>query len=416
MPLASQSAMTINSHFALKNNVLKPLSPPKSEPFTLKTGFSLKQFTLNQQLRMYIVDSVEYSTHEYFAKLTNQGVFWAHANTMLKTIKLFLAVTLCTYLLGCGTDTSSGDQAADVGGIPTPGVKVTTSGGTGSASSSFSLRLTDAPIDGLENVVVQFAAVEMKLKSGAWTRYTLPAPQPIDLLALQGLTTADLLVNMPIEAGEYKQVRFIVDDAPMANRVKVKGGAWKELEVPGGATTGLKIKQKFTIPENRPVNFTVDFNLRKSVKLKGKSGKYKLNAKMKLVVDSDVGFIRGSVDPALLMASSCSDNDVDTHNAVYVYPGPNLIPGDIDEASPANNEPETTTLVKYDNTTGLYLFEAAFLAAGDYTIAFTCNADREVLDVDDDGDDGDDNDDDALNFFGVQNVTILITDTTFLKP
>jgi hypothetical protein len=335
---------------------------------------------------------------------------------MLKTIKLFLTLAMCGYLMGCGTDSSSGDRTEDSGDAATQGVKITTSGGSGSANSNFSLRITDAPINGLENVVLQFTAVEMKLQSGAWTKYTLPTPQPIDLLALQGLTTADLLVNMPIEAGDYKQVRFIVDEAPMANRVKVKGGAWKELQVPGGSTTGLKVKQNFTIPDDRKINFTVDFDLRKSVKLKGKSGKYKFKAKMKLVVDTDVGFIRGSVHPSLLIDPNCSDSDIDTHNAVYVYAGHNTTPGDIDEDSPANNEPVTTTMIKYDYSMGLYMFEAAFLAAGDYTMAFTCNADAEVLDDDDDGDDGDDNDDDALKFFGVQNVSILVTDTTFLKP
>jgi hypothetical protein len=335
---------------------------------------------------------------------------------MLKTIKLFLALALCGYLVGCGTDSSSGDRTDDFGDASTQGVKITTSGGSGSANSNFSLRITDAPIDGLENLVLQFTAVEMKLQSGAWTKYTLPAPQPIDLLALQGLKTADLLVNMPIEAGDYKQLRFIVDDAPMANRVKVKGGAWKEMQVPNGATTGLKVVQQFTIPDDRKVNFTVDFDLRKSVKLKGKSGNYKFKAKMKLVVDTDVGFIRGSVHPSVLMDKSCSDGDIDTHNAVYVYNGHNVTPGDIDEDSPSNHEPVTTTMIQYDYSTGLYMFEAAFLAEGDYTIAFTCNADSEVLDDDDDGDDGDDNDDDALQFFGVQNVSILVTDTTFLKP
>jgi len=335
---------------------------------------------------------------------------------MLRTIKLFLVLALWGYLTGCGTDSSSGDRTAGSDEPSTQGVKITTSGGSGSANSNFSLRITDAPIDGIENVVLQFTAVEMKLKSGAWTKYTLPAPQPIDLLALQGLTTADLLINMPIESGDYKQIRFIVDDAPMANRVKVKGGAWKELQVPGGSTTGLKVKQNFTIPDDRKINFTVDFDLRKSVKLKGKSGKYKFKAKMKLVVDTDVGFIRGSIAPALLIDPSCSDGDIDTHNAVYVYAGHNVTPGDIDEPSPSNHEPVATTMINYDYSLGLYIFEAAFLAEGDYTIACTCNSDAEVLDDDDDGDDGDDNDDDALKFFSVQNVSVLVTDTTFLKP
>jgi hypothetical protein len=48
---------------------------------------------------------------------------------MLKTIKLFLALVLCGYLMGCGTDSSSGDRTDDSGDAATQGVKITTSGG-----------------------------------------------------------------------------------------------------------------------------------------------------------------------------------------------------------------------------------------------------------------------------------------------
>jgi len=268
--------------------------------------------------------------------------------------------------------------------------------------------------DGLAQVVVQFTAIEMKRKKGGWTRYTLPKSRAIDLLALHGLTTADLLVHMPIEPGDYKQIRFIVDDAPMANHVILKGGGMVNLKIPNGSANGIKLKKNFTIPEDRLVNFTVDFDLRKSVKFKKATGEYKLKAKMRLLVDDDVGFIRGSVHPSLLLNPNCSDMDADTDNAVYVYAAHDVTPGDIDDAS--NAEPVTATVIKYDDDSGLYIFEAAFLPAGDYTIAFTCNADQESVDDDDDDDDNDDNDDDALQFFNIQNVTVLVADTTFLKP
>lgn len=345
---------------------------------------------------------------------------------MTRLTQTILILLLGVALAACGTDTGSGAQTRGFGGASTPGVSMTTSFGGSANRSSFSLRLTDAPIDGLAKVVVQFTAVEMKLQSGDWIRYTLPAPQPIDLLALHGLTTADLLVNMPIEPGDYQQIRFLVDDVPMANYVELIGGGIEPLKVPKATTKGIKIKENFTIPDNRLMNFTVDFDLRKSVKRKKSNGEYKLKAKARLVVDSNVGVIRGTVNPLLLLAPTCSDIDVDTHNAVYVYAGHNTTPGDIDDSSGANAEPLTTTAIKYDSATGLYMFEAAFLPAGDYTVAFTCNSDHEEVayaseddSIDDDDivdDDGIDTDDDALQFFNVQNVSVLLTDTTFLKP
>lgn len=343
---------------------------------------------------------------------------------MLRMIRNILAVSLSVYLAGCGTDSSSGDHvSAGYGGSPTPGVTVTTSDGSSSNRAGFSLRLTDAPIDRLAKVVVQFIAVEMKRRRGGWTRYDLPAPQAIDLLSLQGLTTADLLVHMAIEPDDYNQIRFIVDDGPMANYVESKTGGIHNLNIPNGSTHGIRLNQKFTIPENRLVNFTVDFDLRKSVRFKKKSGEYKLNPRLRLVVDDHVGFIRASVDPSLLLAPSCSDSDIDTDNAVYVYAGHDVVPGDIDGDSSA--EPITSTAIKYDGATGLYIFEAAFLPAGEYTIAVTCNANRDRVGDDDDDDDGDDDggdggdggdDSNALQFFNIQNVTVLVTDTTFLKP
>lgn len=307
----------------------------------------------------------------------------------------------------CGTDTSSGDRAngSDSAGTATRGVTVTTSTGVVSDRAGFSLRLTDAPVDGLSKVVVAFTAVEMKQKKDGWIRYTLQKPQPIDLLSLQGLTTAELLRNMPIEPGEYKRVRFFVDDTPMANHVELLSGGVANLEIPNGGSKGIKLNSNFTIPEDGLVNFTVDFDLRSSVKLKKKTGIYKFKPKMRLVVDSNVGFIRGAIDPSLLLGPSCSDLDVDSHNAVYVYRGHDAVTDDIDESSSSNNEPITTTAISYDKTTGLYIYEAAFLPQDDYTIALTCSADLDDLEANDN-----------LPFFAIQNVSILVSDKTFLRP
>ena len=167
----------------------------------------------------------------------------------------------------------------------------------------------------------------------------------------------------------------------------------------------IKVRQKFTIPNDRLVSMTVDFDLRKSVKFKKNTGTYQFKAKTRLLIDNHVGIVRGTVDPALLVAPGCSDLDPDTHNAVYVYNGHDAVTDDIDETSTTNNEPLTTTTLNYDGATGFYIFEAAFLPQDDYTLAFTCNAAMDDLEADDN-----------LPFFHTQNVSVMVTDTTFLKP
>jgi hypothetical protein len=101
---------------------------------------------------------------------------------------------------------------------------------------------------------------------------------------------------------------------------------------------------------------------------------------------------------------ACSDADPNTYNAVYVYAGHNVTPDDIDQKSPQSPAPFATTSIAYDNDIMGYLYEAAFLPAGKYTVAFTCNADAEDLD----------NGNDDLKFFGIQNVTVLASNTLFL--
>jgi hypothetical protein len=59
--------------------------------------------------------------------------------------------------------------------------------------------------------------------------------------------------------------------------------------------------------------------------------------------------------------------------------------------------------MNYDATMDKYVYTVAFLAAGDYTIAVTCNADVEDL-----------NTSDNLQFFDIQNVTVLANDPIFL--
>jgi len=101
---------------------------------------------------------------------------------------------------------------------------------------------------------------------------------------------------------------------------------------------------------------------------------------------------------------ACSDSDPNSYNAAYVYAGHNVTPDDIDQSSPQGIAPFATSSITYDNASMSYLFEAAFLPAGDYTVALTCNADAEDLD--------DGNDD--LMFFNIENVTVLVSNTLFL--
>ena len=166
-------------------------------------------------------------------------------------------------------------------------------------------------------------------------------------------------------------------------------------------------QQDFIIPSTQSASFIIDFDLRRSIRSPGNSGNYQFQEVMSLVTASEVGGFRGTVEPVMLTnpPSSCSDAFTDTFNAAYVFVGHDVTPSDINQldASTGNIEPITTTSVNYDSGSDLYVYEAAFLPAGDYTVAVTCNTDQEDLE-------GTDN----LQFFDIQNVTVMENDIVFL--
>jgi hypothetical protein len=104
--------------------------------------------------------------------------------------------------------------------------------------------------------------------------------------------------------------------------------------------------------------------------------------------DAGKGSIRGVVNKKLLSDSSCTGG-----NAVYVFEGRNVKPDDIDGIGA---DPADYVIVKFDNVSGQYQYRTALLRAGDYTLAFTCQA----------GDDNPDADN-YITFSGIRNVTVV---------
>jgi hypothetical protein len=332
--------------------------------------------------------------------------------------KLYLSVLFVTLLSSCGTDTSS--KAVSNGANPNnaqvandvtytitkaPGSSNPQSGDiTLTEPARLTLNITDAPLDDVVKVVVTFLSVELVSKDNLLSHtFTFNTPKPVDLLALQGLQFETLLSEVELAAGDYKEMRLVIDDTNMSSYVETSDGSVYPLKIPGGSSSGLKIKSKISFVEKQTSAYTLDFDLNKSVVMAGASGKYNLKPVLRLVKNSEVGHIRGVVDAALLTSTDCSDNDVDTYNAVYLYQGFDITPEDINTNSVSGNQPVTTTLIKFDKVTGEYMFEAAYLPAGEYTLAFTCSADLDMPEKDDN-----------VPFFETKNVTVQINDIMFL--
>ena len=235
------------------------------------------------------------------------------------------------------------------------------SGDDSAARGQLLLAITDAPVDSATAVVVQFSGVEVQPASGGAESFDFDSPRSIDLLALSGHDSELLLDGVDVPAGRYSWVRLKVDaeDGVDDSYIVLENGERRELAIPSGDQTGLKLNNGFEVPAGGTGSFTVDFDLRKSVhEPMNADPDYLLRPTLRIVDNTQVGAIAGTVAPELL-GPECAP-------AVYVFAGGGVIPDDVDGTAP---EPVTTARVAEDGT-----YAAAFLTEGTYTAAFTCDA------------------------------------------
>ena len=110
---------------------------------------------------------------------------------------------------------------------------------------------------------------------------------------------------------------------------------------------------------------------------------------MRIVNNEDAGHLRGTVAAQTLNDASC----IGTDYAVYVFAGDNVTPDDVDGVEP---DPISTALLS--NT---FEYAVGFLDEGNYTLAFTCEANNDETDTND-----------VTAFIGTSTVTVSAGSTT----
>lgn len=260
---------------------------------------------------------------------------------------------------------------------------------------TLTLSITDAPVDGADNVFVQISAIEIHASANNNITETFDPPKQIDLLALQGPVSETLIEGLTLEATSYQWIRLTVDTENDLDTYIVINGANHELSIPSADQNGLKLVSGFNIPEDGEANFTIDFDLRKSVHTTGNGNNisYRLKPALRLIDNTRRGNVAGTVASTLLAGPACTSG-----NYVYIYEGDNIVPVDINNS---DNGPLTTVPVVFNNDLSVYSYESDFLAPGDYTVALTCQ-----------GDDDDPESQDGIEFINPANITITANSTS----
>lgn len=280
------------------------------------------------------------------------------------------------------------------------------SGGSGTETGSLSLDITDAPVDGVTEVWVQFTGVRVKPADGAAIDFDFDTPLDIDLLTLTGANTETLLDNAEVPAGAYEWILLRVNaefDDVMDSYVMDDMGGMMELRVPSGGEQGLRLVSGFTVLAGGSASFVIDWDLRQGLTDPvGLSG-YFLRPALRITDLAEYGSISGTVADALVMDDTCtSDTATGAGNVVYLFEGEDVVPDDIDAT---DAEPLATAAVAQDDqAAGAYTYHANFLPPGPYTAAFTCQAQ-----------DDDPETSDELVFMGAQNATVVADQETVIS-
>lgn len=253
------------------------------------------------------------------------------------------------------------------------------------------LAVTDAPVDGAEAVVVQFTGVEIQGPDGR-KNFDFDTAKTINLLELTGDESLELLPETELLAGEYQWMRLKVNaERGVTDSYIDIDGARYSLFVPSGSQSGLKLNRPFVIAAGGLTDFTIDFDLRKSVhKPQNNDEDYYLRPTLRVVDNAQVGHVSGAINPNLVTAPDCTDS-----SAVYLFEGADAEVDDVDGTDP---EPVTTGLVEVNND-GDYVYEIGFVLAGEYTLGFTCEAANDDPETDD------------LISFTTQNITVTTNET-----
>ena len=199
-------------------------------------------------------------------------------------------------------------------------------------------------------------------------------------------------------AGDYNWVRLMVSaeqDVVMYSYLTDDNGAQTEIYVPSGSQRGLQLVSGFTVMAGTTTDFTIDFDLRKSLTNPNGQDGIKLNPALRLIDNAQYGTITGTIDGNLI-TETCADASIND-GAVYAFTGTDATLAD---TSGAETDPLTTALVSYDTETAAYTYELGFMPVGDYTLAYTCqNAEDAPEAVDE------------IMFNGSANVTMVSGET-----
>ena len=274
-----------------------------------------------------------------------------------KQAVMLLAVLCATHMLSSCSDSSYTPPAPD-------------------DAQTLTLSVTDAPLDGVSKVLVQFAGVEVKPVGADVKTIMFDTPVDVDILSLQGKRRVPIMLDHKLATGEYEYIRLLLNatQGEFNSLVLLDDNTWQSLYVPDGDKIGLKIVQSFKINSQNNTHLTIDFDLRKSISKESTEDAYRLSPSLRWVKESGYGHIAGFIDNALLLSNGCIDSNNHSYGSIYLYPA--LADGQLPQDIQRNaNDPISSANIEFDVVNGEYSYTMGYIPSKTtYSAVLVCDA------------------------------------------
>ena len=260
------------------------------------------------------------------------------------------------------------------------------SGTDAEANTDLTIGISDAPVESANEVVIEIESIRLQRAGEDVIFETFTGDQEtitVDLLDYQGSAQLTLINSEEVPTGDYTDFILEINDNGIEESYLLDDeGVQHSINVPSG---NLRLGS-FSLTDGDNESLIIEFNLRKALAERPGSSPDGFNLKprgVRLVNDRDLSTLSGTVDSDLFDTDdSCSDKtDPTVGNVVYLYQGHNLDVASLGDVFDPDEEPDATlqnpfeavTVTQNDQTLD-WEYEFGFLEAGNYTLAFSCNA------------------------------------------
>jgi hypothetical protein len=204
----------------------------------------------------------------------------------------------------------------------------------------------------------------------------------IDLLDYQGLNQLLVIEDLELRSGSYSALNITILGNDINNSyVQESDDTIRAITVSGGA---LSLAGP-DFPRGNQV-FTVEFSLPQALQYQESAGSYRLTTDGVRVMDNaTAASLAGRVDTSLFDTAAPCDakTDPESGNRIYLYADSGIDADNLADVYtsasatdvPANKRaPYAVASLARDTLTGGWQYSFGYIDAGDYTMAFSCNA------------------------------------------